>query len=225
MSWVAGTFAIFNHLVSFTNDRGRLQRPWFVEAWHLWGRVDARYRRSDPFIVVQVAAMALVAGPGCLVFAWATFERARPERTTRLLVFFERTTPTFERCKPSAGTALARPAPRGRSAWHPRRCRDSPTRPRDGSTPAGTVWRHALGLLISTAQIWTLVLYVSTAAYAGFRDCAPVDDWFYFWVLFVLTRVVTKPGRGDAAAMCPTDDPRRGRGVDAIKPTEIAAPE
>ena len=70
-----GTFAVFNHLVSFENDQGRLQRPWFVEAWHLWGGVDKRYRKSDSFIVVQVAAMALVAGPACLIFAWATFER------------------------------------------------------------------------------------------------------------------------------------------------------
>ncbi|KAH8047692.1 cholestenol delta-isomerase [Aureococcus anophagefferens] len=51
-----GTFAIFSHLVRFTNDRGRLQRPWFVELWHLWGKVDARYRRSDSFIVVQDCA-------------------------------------------------------------------------------------------------------------------------------------------------------------------------
>ena len=123
-----GTFAIFSHLVSFTNDRGRLQRPWFVELWHLWGKVDARYRRSDSFIVVQVGAMALVAGPACLVFAWATFERK--------------------------------------------------------------VWRHALGILIATAQLWTLVLYVATEAHAGFQDCAPRDDFLFFWVLFIFTSII-----------------------------------
>lgn len=123
-----GTFAIFSHLVSFTNDRGRLQRPWFVELWHLWGRVDARYRRSDSFIVVQVGAMALVAGPACLIFAWATFERK--------------------------------------------------------------IWRHALGILIATAQLWTLVLYVATEAHAGFKDCAPRDDLLFFWVLFIMTSCV-----------------------------------
>ncbi|EGB05858.1 hypothetical protein AURANDRAFT_66087 [Aureococcus anophagefferens] len=123
-----GTFAIFSHLVRFTNDRGRLQRPWFVELWHLWGKVDARYRRSDSFIVVQVGAMALVAGPACLVFAWATFERK--------------------------------------------------------------VYRHALGILIATAQVWTLVLYVATEAHAGFQDCAPRDDFLFFWVLFILTSII-----------------------------------
>ncbi len=123
-----GTFAVFNHLVSFENDQGRLQRPWFVEAWHLWGGVDKRYRKSDSFIVVQVAAMALVAGPACLIFAWATFER--------------------------------------------------------------TVWRHALGVLVTTAQMWTLGLYFATEANVDFEDCAKKSDLFKFWLLFVGTTVI-----------------------------------
>ena len=122
-----GTFAVFNHLVSFENDQGRLQRPWFVEAWHLWGGVDRRYRKSDSFIVVQVAAMALVAGPACLIFAWATFER--------------------------------------------------------------TVWRHALGVLVTTAQMWTLGLYFATEAHVDFED-TDRSDFVKFWLLFVGTTVV-----------------------------------
>ena len=123
-----GTFAVFNHLVRFENEDGRLQRPWFVEAWHLWGNVDRRYRESDSFIVVQVAAMALVAGPACLIFAWATFER--------------------------------------------------------------TVLRPALGVVMSTAQMWTLGLYFATEAHVDFEDCAKKSDFVKFWLLFVGTTVV-----------------------------------
>ena len=71
--------------------------------------------------------MALVAGPACLIFAWATFER--------------------------------------------------------------TVWRHALGVLVTTAQMWTLGLYFATEAHVDFED-TDRSDFVKFWVLFVGTVIV-----------------------------------
>ena len=74
-----------------------------------------------------MAARALVAGPACLIFAWATFER--------------------------------------------------------------TVWRHALGVLVTTAQMWTLGLYFATEAHVDFED-TDRSDVVKFWVLFVGTTAV-----------------------------------
>ena len=66
-----GTFAVFNHLV-VENDQGGCSA---LVRGHSSGAASIRLPKSDSFIVVQVAAMALVAGPACLIFAWATFER------------------------------------------------------------------------------------------------------------------------------------------------------
>ena len=118
---------MFNHLVSFETTEAA-SAPGSSRRGTLWGGVDKRYRKSDSFIVVQVAAMALVAGPACLIFAWATFER--------------------------------------------------------------TVWRHALGVLVTTAQMWTLGLYFATEANVDFEDCAKKSDLFKFWLLFVGTTVI-----------------------------------
>ena len=54
-----GTYMVFHHLLGERNKA----MPWFVVMWHKWGLIDSRYRRSDPFIIVQVGAMAIVAGP------------------------------------------------------------------------------------------------------------------------------------------------------------------
>ncbi|KAJ8603736.1 hypothetical protein CTAYLR_000251 [Chrysophaeum taylorii] len=70
-----GTYAIFNVLVRKHGDDNNRGVPWFLVLWRAYGKVDARYRNSDPFIVTQVAALALVGGPACLCFAWATYER------------------------------------------------------------------------------------------------------------------------------------------------------
>ena len=69
-----GTFAVFNHLVSFENDQGRLQRPWFVEAWHS-GAASMLCTGSRFIYCGPGRRDGLVAGPYRSHFAWATFER------------------------------------------------------------------------------------------------------------------------------------------------------
>ena len=54
-------------------------KQWFLVVWRAIGEVDQRYVNGDSSITVASGILALVAGPGCAIFAWSIYTQ-RPHR-------------------------------------------------------------------------------------------------------------------------------------------------
>ncbi|CAM9872383.1 unnamed protein product, partial [Phaeothamnion confervicola] len=69
--FVEGTFVIFN---TYIEDHASI---WPTGLWVAWGKVDARYVTSDPYVTTMEATTALFLGPALLLYAWAAYTRRR----------------------------------------------------------------------------------------------------------------------------------------------------
>ena len=64
---VDGTHAIFSKHIT--------PKEWFLVFWDFVGRVDSRYSNGDACVVAMEFILAILAGPGCLVFAWSIYTK------------------------------------------------------------------------------------------------------------------------------------------------------
>mmetsp|Transcript_42989 Transcript_42989/g.74586 ORF Transcript_42989/g.74586 Transcript_42989/m.74586 type:complete len:346 (-) Transcript_42989:200-1237(-) len=66
-------------LVLFRFLAGGRRASWVTSLWRFLGRFDDRYTTQDSFLVSTSGVLALVVGPGCLLYALLTVDR-RPHR-------------------------------------------------------------------------------------------------------------------------------------------------
>jgi len=76
--FVDGSYAIFSRHIT--------PREWFLVIWEKVGKVDQRYADGDSSIIAMESILAIFAGPGCLVFAWAIYTKQANRHIIGLLV-------------------------------------------------------------------------------------------------------------------------------------------